>query len=383
MGRRIVQLLHHPHHLLELLHQVALVLQAASGIGDQHVSPAGAGSLDGVINDGSGVGTGVLGNHRNVVALTPHLQLLDGGSTEGIASGQHHALALGLELLGQLADGGGLADAVHADHQDDVRLLAGVDHQGLLDLGQHLAHILFEQTVERLGVLELLAVRVLYQPLDDAGGGVDAKIGGQQLGLQLFEQIVIDLLAAEQAEETGTDILPGTHQAALEAGKEALSLRLLLSVVVHLGGKWQSGQRGGLSLHRGDQTQIFRSLGLFGDTGFLGSLSFGGNTGFFRGKGFGSDASLFRSAGLGSNTGFFCGAGFGSDASLFRSAGLGGNTGFFCGTSLGGNTGFFCGASFGGNTGFFCGTSLGGNTGFFCGAILGGNNGFFCDLSFG
>ena len=53
VGRRIVQLLHHPHHLLELFHQVALVLQAAGGIGDQHIRPAGAGSLDGVADDGA------------------------------------------------------------------------------------------------------------------------------------------------------------------------------------------------------------------------------------------------------------------------------------------------------------------------------------------
>ena len=407
MRRFLIQLLHHPHHLLELFHQVALVLQAAGGIGDQHVGAAGAGSLDGVIDDGGGVGTSVLGDHRNIVALTPHLQLLDRGGTEGIPRRQHHALAFGLELLGQLADGGGLADAVHADHQDHIGFLAGVDHQRLLDFRQHLAHVLLEQAIERLGILELLAVRVLHQALNDAAGGIHTKIGGQQLGLQLLEQLVIDLLATEQAEEAGADIFLGTHQAALEAGKEALPLRLVLSVVVHLGGQRQGCQRGGISLHLGHQTQIFRSLCLFGDTGFLGSLSLGGNassfgslclggnTSGFRNLSLGGNTSGFRSLCLGDNTSSFGSLCLGGNTSGFRSQGLGGNAGSFRSLRFGSNTSGFRSLSFSGNTGSFRSLCFGsntsgfrskgfsGDTGGFGGLRLGGNTGSFDSLCLG
>ncbi len=62
----------------------------------------------------------MLGDHRDTVALAPGLQLFDRGGAEGVAGGQHDALALVLQPLGQLADGGGLAGAVDADHQNDL-----------------------------------------------------------------------------------------------------------------------------------------------------------------------------------------------------------------------------------------------------------------------
>ena len=75
----------------------------------------------------------MLGDHRDAVALAPDLQLLRRCGAEGVTGGKHDLLAVELQFLGQLADGGGLADAVHADHQDHVGTLAGIDRQRLLD----------------------------------------------------------------------------------------------------------------------------------------------------------------------------------------------------------------------------------------------------------
>src|SRR6476660_4365469 len=47
-------------------------------------------------------------------ALRPHLELLDGGGAEGVAGGQQHAAAFAGAAPRQLADGGGLARAVHS-----------------------------------------------------------------------------------------------------------------------------------------------------------------------------------------------------------------------------------------------------------------------------
>lgn len=92
MGRRLVQLADHPAHLLQLLHQVVLGMQASGGIGDQHVDAAGLGGLHRVEDHRGGVGAGVLGDHRDAVALAPDLQLLHGGGAEGVAGGQHDLL---------------------------------------------------------------------------------------------------------------------------------------------------------------------------------------------------------------------------------------------------------------------------------------------------
>ena len=139
VGRIRDQLLHHPGDLGQLFHQVAAGVQTAGGVGDQHVGAAGLGGLDRVIDYRSGIRAGVLGHHRDVVTLAPHLQLLHRGGAEGVAGGQHHVLAFRLEATGQLADGGGLADPVHAHHQDHIGFLAAVDVERLVHRHQQLA----------------------------------------------------------------------------------------------------------------------------------------------------------------------------------------------------------------------------------------------------
>ena len=49
----------------------------------------------------------VLSDDRNAVALTPDLQLLDGGGTEGVAGRQQYRMPVVLQLFGELADAGG------------------------------------------------------------------------------------------------------------------------------------------------------------------------------------------------------------------------------------------------------------------------------------
>ncbi len=72
----------------------------------------------------------------------PQLELLGGRGAERVAGGHHDGASLGELPLADLADGGGLADAVHADEQPHVRL-AGLEverpvaGEPLLDLVLH------------------------------------------------------------------------------------------------------------------------------------------------------------------------------------------------------------------------------------------------------
>ena len=133
MRRGLVQLAHDPADLLQLLHQVVFGVQAAGGVGDQHVNTTRFGSLHRIEDHRSRVGAGVLGDYRNVVALPPDLQLLHGSRAEGVASSKHDFLAFELQLLRQLANSGGFADAIDAHHQNHEWLFAAVDLQRLLD----------------------------------------------------------------------------------------------------------------------------------------------------------------------------------------------------------------------------------------------------------
>jgi hypothetical protein len=131
--RRRVGLLDHPADLGDLLHQVQLRRQAARGVGDHDVDAARLRGGNRVEDDGRRIAR-FLGDDGHVVALAPGHQLLACRGAEGVAGGEEDALAVLLEVLGQLADRGRLAGAVHAgDH----------DHEGLV--GFHL-----EQQFERL-----------------------------------------------------------------------------------------------------------------------------------------------------------------------------------------------------------------------------------------
>ncbi len=117
VGRLGIEFRDYPADLLQLFHQVRLGVEAPGRIRNQHVGSAGGGGVQGVVNHGSGIGAGVLCHYRDLITLTPGLELLDGGGAKGITGGKHHRTAVGLEAVGQLADGGGLAAAVDADHQ--------------------------------------------------------------------------------------------------------------------------------------------------------------------------------------------------------------------------------------------------------------------------
>jgi len=67
-----------------------------------------------------------------VCALAPDFELLDGGCAEGVGSAKHYFLAGFLELVGELADGGGFADSVYAYDHDDVGCSACIGEGELL-----------------------------------------------------------------------------------------------------------------------------------------------------------------------------------------------------------------------------------------------------------
>ena len=227
MRRIDIEFFHDADNLLQLFHQVRFILQTTRGIGNQDVNIARLRRLDGVENDRCRIRAGVLGNHRNIVALPPNLELLNRRRAEGIPRRQHHRLALLLELTRQLADGGGFTDAVDADHQNHKRRFAFYV-QRLIHFRQNIAHLFFQQAVQRLSVAQLLAAGVVGKTRDDLTRGFHADIGNQQLLFQLFKQIIVDFLTAEQTDKSGTEVLFGFYQAAFEAGEETFFGRFFL-----------------------------------------------------------------------------------------------------------------------------------------------------------
>ncbi|MNS37603.1 hypothetical protein D3C72_698250 [compost metagenome] len=216
-----VELADHPANLFQLFHQVVFGVQAAGGVGDQYIDATGLGGLHSVEYHRGRVGASMLGDHRDLVALAPDLQLLYRRRTEGVAGGEHDFLAFQLQFLRQLADGGGLAGTVDADDQNHERLVLRGDFQWLLDGFEHGRQLGLQGFVQGIGVSQFLARNLLRQTLNDHRGGFDTDVGSQQTGLEVLEQFVINnLFAQEQAGHAFADTGAGLGQALLEAGEE-------------------------------------------------------------------------------------------------------------------------------------------------------------------
>ena len=208
MRRFNVEFLHHADDFLQLFHQVRFVLQASGGIGNQDVDITRFSGLNGVEDNRGGIRTGMLGNHRNIVALTPDLKLFNRCRTESIARRQHHRFTLLLKLTRQLTNRRGFTHTVDAYHQDHERRFT-FNIQRLIDFRQNLAHLFFQQAIERLGITKLLAGCAFRQIGDNFTCGFHAHIGDQQLLFQLFKQIIVDFFTAEQADKSGTEVFFG------------------------------------------------------------------------------------------------------------------------------------------------------------------------------
>ena len=94
-------------------------MQPAGGVDYYRIGISGLGGAYAVIHDGSRVSPLLVAHYVGSRALCPDAQLLGGGGAEGIAGAQKYLFPVLLQAGGKLAYGGGLADAVYSDHEDD------------------------------------------------------------------------------------------------------------------------------------------------------------------------------------------------------------------------------------------------------------------------
>ena len=85
-----------------------------------------------VVDDGRGVGAGILRDDGHSRAFAPRLKLLDCRCAESVGGREQHAMASRLQAVRELADRCRLAGAVHADGQDHERFAGCRDRRAAL-----------------------------------------------------------------------------------------------------------------------------------------------------------------------------------------------------------------------------------------------------------
>ena len=114
------QFLHHAAYLGQLVHQPHLVVQSACCVNNHNIALLGYGRLECVVGHAGGVGTHALLHNGDTYTVSPQLQLLDSGGTEGVGGTEYHLTSGLLVAVGQLGDSGGLADTVDTHHEYHV-----------------------------------------------------------------------------------------------------------------------------------------------------------------------------------------------------------------------------------------------------------------------
>ena len=122
-------------------------------------------------------------------------------------------------LLRELADGGGLAGAVHADHQHDVGRVRAIDRERPGDRGEDGGDLLGKRGADLLAG-DFLAEARAAEGGDDSLRSGRAEIGADQQVLELGERRLVEAPAGEDGADALGELLLAALQPFLEARKE-------------------------------------------------------------------------------------------------------------------------------------------------------------------
>ena len=172
-------------------------MQAACGVADDDVAAARSCRCDGVKNDGGGVRALVLADDVAVRTLRPDLKLIGCRGAERVARAQQDLLALIVQLVGKLADGGRLADAVDADDENDRRLC--IQLQGRIADVQHIGKNAAQGKLGLVDGLDALLLRGLAQTIHNGLRRVHTEVRDNEAFLKIVIELVVQLTGGKDA----------------------------------------------------------------------------------------------------------------------------------------------------------------------------------------
>ena len=212
--------------LAEFCHEVLLVMDPARGVADDDVCSAVDAGMDGVEDDRGGVSALIVFDHVDAGAVGPDLQLVDRRSSERVRSAQDDLASGGLEVVGHLADGRGLADAVDADDQDDRR--SGQEVDGLV-LAEHVGDDLLDDFTDFRRVRDAGRLHPVLRLFDDLLRRHNTDVGHDEHFDEFLVEVLIDgLEGAEDVVQVPGEVVAGLLHPAVHFSSEECHRFLLL-----------------------------------------------------------------------------------------------------------------------------------------------------------
>lgn len=121
----------------------------------------------------------------------------------------------------ELADGRGLARAVHADDEDGVGLDARIYDERLGDGREQCSDVAAQSRKQGIDISELLPGHALAQTLEQFFGDLHPHVRGQQPRLEFFEDRLVDPPRTEKSCKARTDSAARSREAIFQSLEKA------------------------------------------------------------------------------------------------------------------------------------------------------------------
>ena len=181
-------------NLFQLLHEVVLRVEAASGVADEEIGLFAHRLLITIEANRGRIAIRRPFDERDAQTLAPDSELLDGGGAESVRSGQNDLVAAVVQNVRQFRGGGGFARSVHADDEEHFGL--SFERRDLRDgFWQNLAHML-ARDLHDVRAMELPLLR--FEVIHDLHGQFRPEIAADERGLQF---VPVDVGLGEALEE--------------------------------------------------------------------------------------------------------------------------------------------------------------------------------------
>ena len=212
--------------LVELIHQVALGVQTSGGIDKQNIVLIPDGDIHRLPRHGGGIGVLPLGVETGTRAFRPNAELFHGGSPEGVGGGKEDFFALHTGAVGQFGDGRGLAYAVDADDQNDLRR---VDRDDAARDAENVFQLRGEERTKFLGSGRGSGTRTGLEAFAQLGRGFDAHVRHNEEFFQFVPEVGGQVaVAGEEGGEPFAELFTGPFQPLMQLEENAVAFILFV-----------------------------------------------------------------------------------------------------------------------------------------------------------